>query len=75
MSRSRRKNSITGNTTSDSEKYDKRLNNRKMRRQNKLRLINGRDFVEMKQVSNPYNMDKDGRQMFDPKKHPNLMRK
>lgn len=75
MSRSYRQTNVTGWTTARSEKQDKRLNNRKMRRQNKLRLMNGREFVEMRQVSNPWNMDKDGKQTFDPNEHPNLMRK
>jgi hypothetical protein len=63
MSRSRRKNKIFGMTKADSEKQDKRLANRAMRR-----IIKQSDFLNedlilpiMDEVRNIWSMDKDGK--------------
>lgn len=77
MSRSRKKNPICGNCDSDSEKKDKRLANRRLRR-----VINSSDLVvddvlpEMREVSNVASFDKDGKHWFEGcSDHDKLMRK
>ena len=57
MSRSRKKVSTYSN---DSEKKDKRINNKRLRRINKVRLEKGKEMLEMKEVSDKWNMGKDG---------------
>lgn len=67
MSRSRRKNPICGITTAKSEKMDKRFNNRKIRRRNKVILEKTFDedrLVDEKVLTNVWSMQKDGRQRF-----------
>jgi hypothetical protein len=78
MSKSKKKTSIGGITTSCSEKQDKRLYNRRFRRICK-QIINA-DFdcellPHLREYSNPWAMDKDGKVWFDAKKFPKLMRK
>ena len=77
MSRSRRRTPVCGITTADSEKQDKRIANRKLRR--KVRVAIRADAeVELparREVSNPWCMDKDGKMRFDPARHPKYMRK
>jgi len=76
MSNSRRKTPICGITTADSEKQDKRIANRKLRHAVKITLRKGLEALPvMKEVANIWGMDKDGKQRFDPIKHPDLMRK
>ncbi len=78
MSRSRKKNPIHGITTSDSEKEDKRVANRKERRINKQLLDSTNDdtkLVQRREVSDVWLMDKDGKTRFEPAKHPGLLRK
>ena len=78
MSRSRKKTPITGITTAESEKKDKRLANRSERRINKWLLKYYQDEAKLRakrEVSNVWGMDKDGKQRFDPTKYPQLMRK
>ena len=77
MSRSRRKTPICGNTMSDSDKHDKQLANRRLRR-----IVNNTDLAvnnilpDKKEVSNIYNFDKDGKHWFDGcDMHDKLMRK
>lgn len=66
MSRSRRYTPIMGITTSRSEKEDKRMNNRKLRRKEKEAVRQGREIMPvMDDVSNPRSMGKDGRQRID----------
>ena len=77
MSRSRRKSPFIG-TCGHSEKYDKRINNRKMRRINKVFLQEFGDqdkLTTMQDVSDPWGMYKDGRIFFDPEERPEYMRK
>jgi hypothetical protein len=78
MSRSRKKTPVHGITTANSEKKDKRLYNRRFRRVTKqvLRVSPLREVLpHLREYSNPWCMDKDGKVRFDPKKHPEWMRK
>ena len=78
MSRSKRKNSISGITTSRSEKEDKRIYNRRFRHafdQFLHKNIENEIFPVLREYSNPWSMNKDGKARFDPKKYPELMRK
>lgn len=78
MARSRRKRPICGITTSDTEKEDKRIANRKLRRKVKQRLATEAEpetLPHVREVSDPWAMDKDGKQPFNPEKYPELMRK
>lgn len=80
MSRSFNKHPVMGMTTARSEKYDKRLANRRWRRGERLRIIAMRDpdqFVLFPQdsYSNVWSMDKDGRQRFSAIEHPEWLRK
>lgn len=82
MSQSRKKTPVSGNTTARSEKQDKRLANRRLRRNTKqVLVVNGKGGPEfdptlplLREVSNVWSFDKDGRHwMRDPK--PKDMRK
>lgn len=69
MSRSRKTNPISGFTLSDSEKEDKREYNRNLRHKNKIKLKNIDDpeeliLSEIEDVSDPWNMAKDGKYWF-----------
>ena len=78
MSRSRRKTPVTGITTAETEKDDKRFANRRQRRVNRELLESTGDDTRLKdrrETSDPWSMAKDGKGRFDPKRHPNLMRK
>lgn len=64
MSRSYRKTPIFGNTGCKSEKEDKRIGNRKLRRINKQICQNDTGesvYKIMDEVMNPWSMGKDGR--------------
>jgi len=78
MSRSRKKQPVTSVTTETSEKQDKRLANRVLRRNTRRQL--GKDpeeavLPEMREVSDPWMMGKDGKHRFDPEHYPKGMRK
>jgi hypothetical protein len=80
MSRSRRKFPACGITCCESEKDDKRLANRILRAKSSQTLRKCPDYDAlvmpvMDDAMNVWAMGKDGRQHFDPKKHPDLMRK
>ncbi|MEM9998201.1 MAG: hypothetical protein AAF809_10920 [Bacteroidota bacterium] len=78
MSRSRKKTPIAGITTARSEKHDKRLANRRLRRRVRQRLAAGRDGTDLpllREVSNVWTMEKDGKVYFGSAVHPKLMRK
>ena len=78
MSRSRKKTPVHGMTTARSEKKDKRLYNRRFRRVSKQALqVSPQQKVlpHLREHSDPWCMDKDGKVRFDPKKHPEWMRK
>lgn len=77
MSKSRRKTSIAGNAISCSEKQDKRIYNRRFRRvcKQSLHIDHEKELPHLKEYSNPWGMDKDGKKWFDAKKFPKTMRK
>jgi hypothetical protein len=78
MSRSRRRTPICGITTADSEKRDKQIANRRLRRavSRVLRSDAEADVLpHRRELSNPWLMDKDGKQRFDPEKHAKELRK
>jgi hypothetical protein len=58
MSRSRKKNPITGVTTAKSEKIDKKIYNKKMRRK---KISDERPPPHKREVSNKWLMSKDGK--------------
>jgi hypothetical protein len=66
LSRSRKKTPITGITTARSEKQDKRLANRKLRRKTRqaLRCRDLDVLPVLREVSNVWCMDKDGKFWF-----------
>jgi hypothetical protein len=70
MSRSKRKTPIAGNTGASSEKEDKQIWHRTFRRKIKSLLhLDDEDaeimYPEVKEVSNPWLMDKDGKGLYD----------
>ena len=77
MSRSRRKTPVCGMTKSETEKQDKRLANRKLRRRVRAMLPVEPDAVlpALREVSCVWCFDKDGKRRFDPREHPGWMRK
>lgn len=65
MSRSYRKNPIKG-LGSDSEKYDKQKNSRKLRKLSKLALNRGDELMPlMNEISDVWSMAKDGKIHID----------
>ncbi|WP_420128493.1 hypothetical protein [Longimicrobium sp.] len=77
MSRSRRRTPICGITTAKSEKKDKRIANRTLRRRVRATL-HGDPHAPLplpREVSDPWLMDKDGKMPIDPARHPKIMRK
>ena len=82
MSRSKRGEPITGITTADSEKTWKRKANRKLRHA-VARTVHQLPSADpdaivlpvLDEVANQYSGPKDGKQRFDPRRHPRLMRK
>ncbi|GEN75179.1 hypothetical protein [Chryseobacterium hagamense] len=63
MSRSRRKNPITGITTAETEKKNKLEANRKFRRLNRIKIHKGNfELFQLREISNVWNFDKDGKQ-------------
>lgn len=78
MSRSYRKNPITGWTKCESEKLEKSKKHRRTRRLVNSRIQNIEDSIELphnNENANRYYMRKDGKQFFDKDKFPELMRK
>ncbi len=76
MSRSKKKNPICGNAKADSEKEDKQRTHRVFRRREKDALRKEQDPPEdFDEVASTWDYAKDGKQYFDPDKHPDLMRK
>ncbi len=62
MSRSKRTKPIFGNTTSHSEKEDKKIWHRKLRHISKQKLKDLEpSFPDRKEVSDPWDMAKDGK--------------
>ena len=75
MSRSRRKTPICGLTTTGSEKEDKMISSRAFRRKVREALKNQKEAPLEKEIRDPWKWSKDGKQYFDPRKKPKLMRK
>lgn len=79
MSRSRKSFPACGITTARSEKLDKRIYNRRFRRRGKQKLMAFDPEADvlpvLRELSDVWCMAKDGRMIFDPRKHPKLMRK
>ena len=78
MSRSRRKTPSSGYTTSESEKADKAEAHRRIRREvgEILRKDPEAELLPHdRELSDPWDMDKDGKGRFDPQAFPKLMRK
>lgn len=71
MTHSHKKTARRGNTYASSEKKDKQLANRKLRRLVKQ----GNWYLTLRDVSNVYSFSKDGKRFFDRKKFPELLRK
>jgi hypothetical protein len=65
MSRSKKKTSIAGIGNAKSEKDDKRLANRKLRR---LTRVDPENPPALREVSDVWGMSKDGKRYFDPTK-------
>ena len=62
MSRSNKRTPITGNCCGDSEKNDKRIANRRLRRIVKSLIAKGIEFLPvLRDVSNVYTFNKDGK--------------
>ena len=78
MSRSKRRNPVRGITTAESEKTDKQMAHRRIRRVTK-HFLTANPLTEIlpneKELSNPWCMEKDGKQRFDAAKYPEWMRK
>ena len=80
MSRSRRHTAICGITTARSEKADKRQAHRRLRARTRAVAAHAHPNTDTvwpvpREVSNPWDMAKDGKLPFDPIRHPRLMRK
>jgi len=83
MSRSRRKHPICGNTVSGfnrGEHWDKKKASRKLRHKTRqiLRFCNSESdpvLPELREVSNVWLFQKDGKFRFDPRRLPDCMRK
>ena len=78
MTRSRKKHPFAGTSTATSEKESKRAWHRLLRRTNRVVLAVTGDEEKLKrrnELSNLWNMDKDGKWRFRPSEWPRLMRK
>jgi len=65
MSRSTKKTPKTGITGAQTEKNNKRDANRKFRRVTKIQVKKNEDrFVDIKEISNVWSFDKDGKQFL-----------
>jgi len=76
VTRSHRKTPVIGILTADTEKRDKQLAHRRLRARERQDLHRGgEENPRLREVSDPWNMDKDGKQRIDPSWDPRLMRK
>lgn len=76
MNRSRKKTPISGITTASSEKHDKRLANRKLRRRvNQTPAVrpDAEVLPALREVSDPRTMAKDGKYWRDPLRFPRVL--
>jgi len=78
MARSVKRTPVSGITTAKSEKYDKRMANRKLRRAVRQALHRA-ECVEVlphrRELTDPWTMAKDGKMWFDATRFPKLLRK
>ena len=76
MSRSKKKNPISGYTTAVSEKEDKRKANRALRRRvHSMNLRTEQTLPLLREVSDVWSMGKDGKTLVDPERFPEVLRK
>lgn len=75
MARSRRKNPGCGYTTADSDKPFKQQEHRRERAAVRRLDLTTDEPPVSRQFGNPAHGEKDGKQWFDPKRHPKDMRK
>ena len=80
MGKFKKKHPFSGIPTSETEKRDKQIANKRLRLRAKQKLKHMEDpdeevFPEKEEVSNVYNVNKDGKFRFDPELPPKLMRK
>lgn len=75
MSRSRKKTPIIGITTAETEKKNKLESNRKFRRLNRIKIHKGDfDFFQLREISNVWGFDKDGKQYLKEPNRKDLMK-
>ncbi len=74
MSRSFRHAPVIG-YGADSEKEDKRIWHQRLRARVRTALASDRIVPSAKEVSNRWEMSKDGKWRFSPREHPELMRR
>jgi hypothetical protein len=65
MSRSRKKTPVVGHAA-DSERHDKALWHRRLRAREREAFANGTEMPDIKDVSNPWYLGKDGRSRVEP---------
>ena len=76
MSRSRRTTPVTGMTMAESDKRDKVRAHRRQRRRVRMALAGGHQAVATRRkAGDVWVFAKDGKQRFDPRRWPKLMRK
>jgi len=76
MSHSYRKTPVKGRTMSDSEKQDKVIYHRSLRRATKQALAGQQEEMpHFREHSNPYNWNKDGKVWINKERDPNWKRK
>jgi hypothetical protein len=67
---------VVGILIADSEKRDKQLAHRRLRARERQDLDrDGEENPRLREVSDPWRMEKDGKQRIDPSWDPRLMRK
>lgn len=65
-------------TNASSEKYEKRLANRRLRKRVRQALSTcpkSEILPDLREVSSPWTMAKDGKRWYDPKRFPGVLRK
>lgn len=75
MSRSYRKTPICGMTTKESDKPFKKAEHKRARRAENARDLTYDESPSTKAFGNPWSAPKDGKQLIDPKRFPEIMRK
>ena len=75
MSRSKKKTPITGITTAETEKKNKIEANTKLRRLNKIKMHKGDfNFFQLREISNVWGFDKDGKRYLKEPDRKDLMK-